>query len=726
MTRKLSKIDLFQETGFDDTYKHVVDWKNHEELNAYLDEGHAKVSLIGSYQNIARPVRWNSKEISFNDLTKYTYIRITNEDPNGATQQFYGFITNLEYVNDGCTFIYYSIDQWNTYKWNIDLNSAMIERGFCKEYNDDYSDWTDEFRTIKNNLEEIGGDGAEHLVASENVYFTPMDGQKGKYYDNGFIKFVVFTAQPKDVQKDHGSRLGVYSQYKYYILAYDVHSGTVLNFLDKDGKTLLDMKKQDISDVYNAISSDADLAGSSSLVVDSELLDYVGLDFTVVMDGNNSSAIKFKQSFKTRDRKNFLEVYDASDSKFDTQEGVLFNDSTNIPQYKNMFDYLQQLLNFRLASQLQVKNVPFKLVAKPFTKLTFTDGRGSMMNVDFLKFNRLNMEKITLQRFGGLTENSKIGYVLNNYNRAKTKDSTNLATYENAMLIDDSAHDTPLILDNYTMYLNSNRNQLANTRANAKMNLQLSKEGNLISLQNLGRSQSASRQILGLEQANERNNFKFNTMANLGMQTANTGVGLLMNPTGAGLVGGAMGMLGAGVSAYAQNRSMKNNQATARAAQSVSQNAESTNARVNYAFANKVATNNYEQTLRSQNAMLADVRNHNDVLAHQGTNQAWDMQNKNNSLHGQIYFSQDAVMLNAGLYFLLFGYAINLYSKVDAYRYRKSVFNYVRTSNAQVTGIVSQTVINTFNSMLDSGVTFWNSSKLTDFLNRDYRNNQFN
>lgn len=140
---------------------------------------------------------------------------------------------------------------------------------------------------------------------------------------------------------------------------------------------------------------------------------------------------------------------------------------------------------------------------------------------------------------------------------------------------------------------------------------------------------------------------------------------------------------------------------------------------------NKVASNNYEQFIRSQNAMLADVKNHNDVIAHQGTNAQWDQQNKNNALHGQIFFSQDSVMLNAALYFLLFGYTIKRYARITDYTARKNVFNYLQTSNANVSGTVAQPVLSTFNAMFDSGVTLWNSSKLDKFRSRDYSYNEF-
>ena len=93
--------------------------------------------MWGSFQNINRPIRWNSGAQGFNDLTEYNYLRILLTDSVGKAKAYYAFITDLEYKNDGTTLIFYSIDMWNTYMYNItQYGNAMIERGFVKEIND--------------------------------------------------------------------------------------------------------------------------------------------------------------------------------------------------------------------------------------------------------------------------------------------------------------------------------------------------------------------------------------------------------------------------------------------------------------------------------------------------------------------------------------------------------------------------------------------------------------
>lgn len=730
MTRKLCTIDLFIDTGFDDTYKHVIDWDTQEELNNYLDSGHEKVSMKGSYQNINKPIRWDSSKISYNDLTRYTYLRITNEDPNGIIKQFYGFITNLEYINDGLIYIYYSIDMFNTYKWNISFNKAMIERGFVKELKNDFSDYTDEFKLIKNNEEPIGGDGCERLIGSNQVFFTKD--QNGNYIEDGNIKFVLITAQPQDVTKDPGTFLGAFSQYKYYLMCYNRETGKMLDLYDKDGEELIKYDSTDDLDkiwgVYTELSQDPNFAGSSSLVVDSEVIDYVGLRFTAIKNGDDITGIKFSNKFSFHKSKFYLTLWSDGGNAIKSQKGALFLNYNGGPSRSHAFQSLYEMLTIDIGDAVQNNHIPYKLLSSPYTKLTLTDGRGNMSIADIFKFNDLSSQDINIHRFGGISENTKIAYALMNYNREETQDQYEFVTYENKLLIDDSPKDMPLILDNYTMFLNSNRNQLANSRANAKMTMQLAKEGNQNSIDNFQRSLNASNKAWQVTKNAQNENFYEGQQLGIAKDFTNSGlsvVGGIASRDVSAVAGGVTNAAFSGLNHAHQMSSYNRSLSAEKASRRIEQSAAAENARVNYAFNNKVASNNYEQTIKSQNAMLADVKNHNDVIAHQGTNNQWDIQNGNTALHGQLWFCQKSVMLNVCLYFLLFGYTVKRYGSINDYRYRKSNFNYIQTSNAQVSGTVAQPVINTFNAMFDSGVSLWRPSAIAKFLNRDYTYNEW-
>lgn len=705
MSRRLSTITLFQDVPFDETYKHVVNWKNQGELDNYLNQRH-HVSMTGSYQNINKPIRWDTKTETFNDLVNYNYCKIEDVDHDGNTKTYYAYLVNFEYMNDGTTSIYFSIDMWNTYMWNVDLSEAYIEKGFVNEMNADGTDWSDEFDAIKNNGEQVGGDGAEKLLYSNPVYFSKVE-NNGGYVDDAQIQFIVFTTQPKDAKTEDGTLAGVFSQYLYYVLPYNTTNDKTVNVSIK-GKQII-TGGQNIKDVYKKLATVPEFAGSSSLIVDSEIYSTIGIPYEVKKD---LTGINFTEQFDATAKEGvMMQVTSATRGVFKPESGICY--------IKNPHGNVLQTLIARYA-EIYGNDFPKKIMLSPYSKIFFTDGRGTNMQADLGQVTKRNDSNFTISRFGGLTQNGKTSYAFNHYNRRTTDDSGAIQTYENKMMIDDSAKDVPIVLDNYTMYLNANKNQLANVRANAKMNEKLTKEGNAISLSNTERSMATARDVQGYQQ-----------QRGMGMAKMDAGLGVISGVASGlasgGLIGGVLGGVGGaikgGIGLYKQSYSNE----TAQNTLAMQQATQDKNARVNYAFQNKVATNNYEQTIRSQNAMLADTRNHNDVIAHQGTNYMYDFQNKAVQVHWQIYTSQDTVMENVILYFKLFGYTVNKYDNIAKYINRMTHFSYVKTNTANVHGLAPQPALRTIDDMLDNGVTIWrsDSDSLNKFENKDYSDNHY-
>ena len=104
MARITSTITLYKNTGFDDTYKHIVPRQNKNELEGYLATLSSVSMEKSSYQNLNKPIRWDSKIANINELAEYEYIKIYNPQQKG-NQTYFAFITNLEYMNDGTTFM---------------------------------------------------------------------------------------------------------------------------------------------------------------------------------------------------------------------------------------------------------------------------------------------------------------------------------------------------------------------------------------------------------------------------------------------------------------------------------------------------------------------------------------------------------------------------------------------------------------------------------------------
>lgn len=730
--RQLSTITLYSSVPFDETYKHVVNWDNEAELENFLN-GYPHITEQTSYQNLNKPIRWDTQKdyplqssssttstltATLNVLTMFNYIKIHDVDHNGVARNYYAFITNLEYYNDGCTFIYFSIDNWNTYKFMINWNAshAMVQRGFVQETKSDFSDFSNTFKKVMNMPDEIGGDGCEFLRESDLVAFHPKTGaEKTVAYSDKAVKFVLFTTQPKDAATEAGSYLGLYSQYLYYFIAYNPETLKLYN-ISVDGKKISSHHDKQIDEAYQALSKVKEFAGSDSLIVDSEIYNYLGTPFTM-----NDDTINFTdKNLKLSEKSTYLVKLDSNGDVFKPELGYMVFSKDNKLNQAQQTSMFSRLVGFY--QHLYGRSVPLKIMGAPFSKLYFTDGKGTELTLDLLKFTNLTTDRITLNRYGAISENGHETYTVNHYNRSSTADQNQFVTYENAMMVDDAARDVPIVLDNYTMYLNANKNQLANVRANAKMNERLAKQGNLISLQNTNRSLATAQNVNAYQNSRTMGMAKFDAATGIIQGAAG---GLMSGGLLGGLMGGLGGAVKGGINLY---KTGYNNETSANAL-AMQTATQAQNARANYAYQNAVATNNYEQTIRSQNAVLADTRNHNDQIAHQGSNYLVGFQNGNVAMHYQIFTCQNSVMRNVILYFSLFGYEVNQYGPIEPWFHVKSHFNYVRTSNCYLTGQLPTYAVNTLEAMLDNGVTVWDTGKesLHRFMIRDQESeNLFN
>lgn len=874
-TRVTSKITFYQGTPFDDTYKHVVRFEESAQIDNYLSE-FPSFTFESSYQNLNRPIRVPTgdnkvtfkldgkyaggnmnDEVTYNDLLSYNYIRIEehihhqngyentmndNDLKQNATRRriFYAFPTAYEYQNDGTTLVNFSIDTWNTYSWQMKFTNGYVTRAHVDPYIydnqkihygvDDYNKldlykpkgWSAKFLNVKNNVDEVGGDGAPVLIQNGSYRFidTAHDGNPDgrPWYSDDYVQWLVLTVQPQDATKEDGSTVGVYSQYKMLVAPLDLHNNKLLDvYMVVDGennqteyKKVFDGKGVSLVDYYKAIASDSTLLGTDSLVVDAEILPYFGLPFSLEVDKDSSeikgvfiqtpegnpittSTLKLKKtktdtgdSDKDSDSDSDSNGDSNNDSNSDSDSDKTDNETedTDIDGFLwfndvNMNDFVGQLgvatpnthnreeglranvnksqplvltILRLLYTYMQRNNAPQsyinpKLIGGAFTNFQFTDGRGNVRNLNPLQIVD-NTEWETDQdywlplvfRFGGLAPNSKLEYTFPQFNRAR-----NMATFdsvgdagdyydrpinaENSAVIDQSAHDVPIVLDTYAMFINANRNQLAVTRSNAQIALQLAKEGNALQVTNAGimaNAGVASAQVNGSATAAQANNNAYASQATAynssRLQSGNAAATTLRNGR---IMAGAQADNGA----IAAGAMVQSAQIQAAANMQVARN--------NEAFQNKVATNNYEEVLRNQNAMLADTKNHNDVIAHQGSNLTWDIQNKNFPSWA-IYTASPSVLNMANTYFNLFGISVGLYEDVNKYFNQFTHFNYMKVQDI---GIVSDSTseyrlpptiaVDIIKSVFANGVTIWQpidyaydgSSWQDKFLNRDILNN---
>lgn len=691
MSRPLTNIYLYKNSPFDETYKHVVNWSSTKKLNSFL-QSLPFLKQKGGFQSVNKPIRWDTTVEDFQTLLQYSYIRI-EQNTGKHVRNFYAFMSNLEYINDGTCFIYFSIDVWNTYKYNVNYNNAFIKHAHIKDW--DGQDLTPEFKMYMLQGDEIGGDGCNQLQTNEKIWFTKDS--KNNYWLDGTVKFILFTTQPKDAKNDIGTFATGYSQYIYSFLAYNTATEKCFSVYVKD-KKIVDIDDTNIRDAYKKLSETPEFAGSSSLVVDSEQFNYLGIPFHISASGKS---IVFDENVDIQATSKYL-------ARIVTVPASAFKPQTGVGTQPKNYDTGNFLQNIRNLMKAKYGACPAKLLGSPFTKITITNGRGTMQDLNLLQFKNSKQQRLQLRRYGGVTNDNKEMYSVVDYNTNNTLDNDLIINNENNIMIDDSPKDTPIILDNYTIFLNSNRNQLANVRANAKMNEKLSKEGNALSLANTQRNVNNSENVLNYSQGRQMRMAQFD---------AATGVigGVARGAMTGGVIGGVLGGVGGAITGGLNLYKTGYSQETARGAQAMNNATTLQNARANFAFQNKIATNNYEQTLRSQNAQLADVKNHNDVIAHQGSNYLFDLQNGNSAMRWQLFTCQDAIMQNAITYFRLFGYSINAIAPIAEFIGTFDTFNYVRAENVVCTGEIANYILQAFNNIFENGVTIWQENKINDF-----------
>lgn len=841
--RLLSKITLYSGAPFDDTYKHVVNFKNNDQIDDYLNNFYS-VSFKGSYQKLDKAIRFptgitmldsnNQKiKVDYNDIINYNYIRIENylnmnvEDKGNNDWRrriYYAFPTNFSYTNDGMTLVHFSLDLWNSYSPDVSFTNGYVKRATLDPFNyatnsqqtfqsignknlKEPVGWSSLFKGIRNNQDEIGGDGATVNIQNGNYNFVQdftndfvgklngdfrVEGggtnlpEVADTYDSDFVKqyndtdimFVVYVLQPKDATKDVGTRAGIYTQYRIAIAPFNPATNMMINLWgivsvdDHDEfKKMLDFGDDGLSvqDWYKRLVTDSDLVGTDSLVVDSEVLGYFGLHYYVVkandlkvtdiaIDADLTGA-----QLKVDDKDTLLYLGDINVDDFVGQIGVaepatdnryylnedkiIYKNRANTP-FANFYKWFNRFLKGYQGDDGIYLNP--KLVGGPFTNFQFSDGRGTTFNVDMLKNfaetdwytdSRKNQTWLPrVVRFGGLVSNSKIIYSFpdfNNYGAVRTSLYSNTLKfmtprdYENSSVIDGSAHDVPIILDTYTMFLNANRNQLAINLTNARIAKELAMEGNAVNLKNAyinADATAATAAVQGSAQAS--------SAGVMGAATSQAG-----SIQQAGMVGGyAHGHVPTTVTANAKATAasasvMGGAQAAAGAisgaataeAGAIQAGAQRQIAENNYAFQNKVAQNNYEQVVRSQQAQLADVKNQNDMVANQGSSIMFDFQNKN--IAGwKLYTSNPSVMKASAMYFNLFGVEVDQFLDVEPLFNQFDNFNYLKVEDIQIDYLVNgkqqytvpQVVIDNLKAIFANGVTVWNYSNDATFRQRFY------
>lgn len=123
----------------------------------YLDEF--------SYQRKDSVIRVNRH---IDTLLEYTYVMYKND--NYSNKWFYAFITDMEYINDNCTYVTIKTDVWQTWQFDLSWKKCFVSR---EHTNDD---------TFGKNLVPESLETGEYVVNKEmNLRYNDYEGTPAEY-----------------------------------------------------------------------------------------------------------------------------------------------------------------------------------------------------------------------------------------------------------------------------------------------------------------------------------------------------------------------------------------------------------------------------------------------------------------------------------------------------------------------------------------------------------------
>lgn len=120
---KQTKIYFLEGVPLDPSYKNSIYFLTQEAQAEYF-LGKAKFSMLDcTFQRQEQRIRVNR---SVSDCYHINYLMWQNT--SYSSKWFYAFVTRVEYINDGCTWMHFHVDSLQTYHFNYRLGYCWVER----------------------------------------------------------------------------------------------------------------------------------------------------------------------------------------------------------------------------------------------------------------------------------------------------------------------------------------------------------------------------------------------------------------------------------------------------------------------------------------------------------------------------------------------------------------------------------------------------------------------
>ena len=355
----------------------------------------------------------------FDELYNCNYIMFHNPD-NLYKKWFYAFITRKEYINPHTTRIFFEIDVYQTWQFEMKWQPSFIAREHRLRFN---ADGTPVINTVDEGLNygtEYDIVAVEHFVPATDVYYLVIGCKQSLHLKNDAGDYII-----------NPNNNGITQPLSFYILPMRKNGDAVPTTVGGTAVTL-DRAQYALAALYESTTSVNNIV---SLTITQHLGYDVGYDGTchfetpafmdasIAITGGTLHLIALLG----------LENYGGNTKTF-TDKYAGYNNVTE-----------------------------GKLLMYPYTVLCMTDYKGNQIE---FKNEYINQPDIEVGVRGSIGTNNKVAYYLNSYGQGDTGQPSWI---ENS-LVDDNPNDVPIITDLLAAYLQGNRNAIALQKAQINYN----------------------------------------------------------------------------------------------------------------------------------------------------------------------------------------------------------------------------------------------------------------
>ena len=399
-------VRLLSNVPFSINQEHVRDFSNSTEQTNYFTAKTKQVYSQFTYQREEKAVKVPT---NIDELYDINYLMYQNS--NYSTKWFYAFVTRKEYVNPNTTAIYFELDVYQSWLFELSWKPSYIEREHTKRWNPDGS-------PIPNTVDEGLDYGTDYETASL-VRYKP-------YNDVYFL--VIVSKERMDSNIIGGNKVtpninALPQPLTYYVHPFKLDGTQPLIMLAGEGATL-----SPVTEVLSELYANETAVNN---IVSIYVTEYCGLDMTYDPQYNEWSLDRDHVEVAVIGTKHSLHVW-------------------NLPTYSNI------KMTFPDVYADLSHNGESKLLMHPYTVLILDDFKGNRIE---LKNEYLSNNELKVMVLGSLGTSNKVAYTVTNY--------INSVPMENAV-VNNNPNDIPILTEHLSAFLQGNRNQLEN-QVNSQM-----------------------------------------------------------------------------------------------------------------------------------------------------------------------------------------------------------------------------------------------------------------